>query len=349
MRLPDGRQVPVAMDQSRGGYGFWDSAGRWILLSSILNNSQSHGYQPQYAASPDDESPSSSAGARAGSSRGGGGGFLSIVGLLVLAFLIFGGISAFRMAGASRPRAGSPAHLAAALGNKPPPAPEPGQKLSPLESWKRLEPGAFVTLSDQQAIEDSQKRGQGVRGIDYSVEQVGIATDFDGFATWVFAFLNDGHQKLLLMVKGNDAHVEHRVYYATEDFRPAKRENVLVRGDRWLFAASSDGLQPKVSHLQYAAEIPYSIGRHELLYIRKDHGERHCEYTEKPPVPGLGSLVATVVEYSTSDSTENPELLILEIATAKNKTGEVALYLGCPVRESEVDIVKASGAGSYYA
>ncbi len=331
------------MDQSRGGYGFWDSAGKWMLISSILNNNQSHGYQPQYAAAPDGGSSASSESARAKSS--GGGGFLSVLGLLILALLIFGGIYVFRMGRSPRPGRSPSAHLAAALGKKAPQA-VPDEKLSPLESWKRLEPGAFVTLSDQQAIEDSQKRGQGVRGIDYTVEQTGIATDFDGFATWVFAFLNDGHKKLLLMVKGDDAHIEHRVYYATEDFRPAKRENVIARGDRWLFEAHPEGQQQKVSHLQYAAAIPYSVGRSEHLYLRKDHGERHCEYTEKPTVPGLGLLVSTVVEYSTSDPTENPELLILEIATAKNKTGEVALYLGCPVRESEVDIVEATRTGS---
>jgi hypothetical protein len=199
-----------------------------------------------------------------------------------------------------------------------------------------------VTLSDQQAIEDSQKRGQGVRGIDYAVEQVGVAKDFDGFATWVLANINDGHQKLLLMVKGDDAHVEHRVYYASEDFRAAKRENVLSRGDHWLFEEPPGGQPVQPAQLRYAAEIPYAIDGAEIVYVRKDHGERHCEYSEKPDLAGLGAQVATVAEYSTSDPTDNPELLILEIAAARSKTGEVTLYLGTPVRASEVDIVKTA-------
>lgn len=202
--------------------------------------------------------------------------------------------------------------------------------------------GSFVTLSDTQALEDARARGLGLRGIDYKVESVGVAKDLEGFATWVFVHLDDGHQRLLLMVKGDESHIDHRVYHATEDFRPAKREAVVNRGDTWLFEAPADERNVRPSHLHYAAEIPYSLDGQDLLYVRKEHGERHGEYTERPGLGGLGAMVATVAEYSTSDPTDNPELLALEIATVKNKTGEISLYLGCPIRASEANIVKAA-------
>ncbi|RYD69851.1 MAG: hypothetical protein EOP84_27680 [Verrucomicrobiaceae bacterium] len=213
---------------------------------------------------------------------------------------------------------------------------------NPLDDWVNLPPGSFVTLTDAQALEDSQKRGSGLRGIDYKVESIGVVKDFEGFATWVLAHLDDGHQKLLLMVKGDETHVDHRVYYATEDFRPAKRENVVNRGDTWLFEPPEEGQPVRPAHLRYTAEIPYTIEGQELLYVRKEHGERHGEFTEKPGFSGLGDQVATVVEYFTTDPTDNPELLILEIATANSKTGEVSMYFGCPIRASEASIVKAA-------
>jgi hypothetical protein len=51
--------------------------------------------------------------------------------------------------------------------------------------------------------------------------------------------------------------------------------------------------------------------------------------------------VATVVEYSSRNDTENPELLVLEIGAANRSTGEVSLYLGCPILASEVSLTQA--------
>ena len=183
-----------------------------------------------------------------------------------------------------------------------------------------------------------------MRGIDYTVENVGIAKDFDGFATWVLATLYDGHQRLLFMVKGDETHMEHRVYHASEDFRPARREAVMARGDHWLFETPASSKNFDAGKLRYATEIPYAASGTDLHYLRKDHGERHCDYSEKPVVSGFGSLVATLAEYATSEATDNPELLIVEIATSKSKTGEVSLYFGTPVRASEVDIVRTASA-----
>jgi hypothetical protein len=338
VRRPDGGYSPVYTDQSRGGAGFFDGAGQWILLSALMNSGNRGGYQPQYA--PGTEAAVSADGRTDGTAqaadarRSSGGGVLAFIGLLIFALLVAGGIFIYRMSRAPRP--GEKADAMKPL------AAQAAAPRTALDPWLALQPGSFITLSDQQAIEDSQKRGAGVQGIDYTVENVGIATDFDGFATWVLATLYDGHQRLLFMVKGDEAHMDYRVYHASEDFRPARREAVMSRGDHWLFERPASSANFDAAKLRYATEIPFSTGGTELHYLRKDHGERHCEYTEKPVVSGFGSLVATIAEYATSDPTDNPELLILEIATAKSKTGEVSLFFGTPVRASEVEIVRSA-------
>jgi len=344
VRQPDGRYSSVYDDQSRGGSGFFNSAGQWILIAALMNSGNRGGYQPQYAAPAanaavaEDGSPVAGGNA-AQAPRRGGGGALTFIGLLFLAVLVIAGIYLYRMSRAPRPGQ-KPGSMNAAFGKTP--RSEPAAPRTALDPWLALQPGSFITLSDQQAIEDSQKRGGGVQGIDYTVENVGIATDFDGFATWVLATLYDGHQRLLFMVKGDETHLEQRVYHASEDFRPARREAVMARGDHWLFEKPATSANFDAAKLRYATDIPYSADGTDLHYLRKDHGERHCEYTEKPVVSGFGSLVATIAEYATSAPTDNPELLVLEIATSKSKTGEVSLYFGALVRASEVEIVRTT-------
>jgi hypothetical protein len=69
-----------------------------------------------------------------------------------------------------------------------------------FEQWASVAPGSFITLSDAQALQDSKDRGQGLNPIDYTVESVAVAKDSEGFGSWALTSLNDGHQKLMLMV-----------------------------------------------------------------------------------------------------------------------------------------------------
>ncbi len=355
MRLPNGQYAPVYRDQSRGGYGFWDSVGNWVLLSAIMNSANRSAYQPYYPPNTEAGAPAANPQGTAIPAPGYQGGYdaprrqsssgigsvLAVIGLIVIAVLVSAGMYMHRSGSNLRPRP-LDARFTPPSRRGPVPPPMPGSGSSPLDQWLHLPPGSFVTLTDQQALEDSQKRGTGLHGIDYKVESIGVVKDIEGLATWVLAHLDDGHQKLLLMVKGDETHIDHRVYYASEDFRPAKRENVVNRGDTWLFEPPAEGQPVRPANLRYTAEIPYSIGGQELLYVRKEHGERHGDYTERPGFAGLGAQVATVVEYLTTDPTDNPELLVLEIATANQKTGEISVYLGCPIRASEANIVKAA-------
>jgi hypothetical protein len=190
-------------------------------------------------------------------------------------------------------------------------------------------------------MEDSQKRGEGFTGIRYAVEGSALAEDSEGFGAWAMLTLNDHHQKLLLVVKSVDNEIDHRIYYPSDDFHPARREDVVKRGDVWLFEAPETPNDFDPADLQYTAEIVQKTQAGELAYVRKTEGERHAEYSETPARSGVQDLIATIVEYSTSGSTENPELMVLEIGAASRRTGEVTLYLGCPIRESEIDVLKA--------
>jgi hypothetical protein len=226
-------------------------------------------------------------------------------------------------------------------GSTNPSVPMSKNKPTNLDNWINLEPGAFVTLSDQQALQDSKDRGEGLKGIDYKVESLAVAKDSEGFGTWVLINLNDGHQKLLLMVKGVDDFVDHRVYYESPEFRPDRREDVIARGDTWLFENGDSASPNAAASLHYAREINYSANGSEVRYVLKDQGERHADFKEKPSLSGASNLVVTIVEYSTGDPTDNPEMLVLEIGITSRRTGEVSLYFGCAINPSELDIVRA--------
>jgi len=338
--LPNGGYAPIYYDSAHQGYGFWNTAGQWMMWSAIMNSGHNNsygagyggGYGPGYANSRNDS------------------GFSTLFGLLIIGGIIVAAIYIYRKHNneISSSLDQNPApdsfsaftpHSSAASGAS---ASAPIRRPAILAPWLHFPAGSFITLSDNQSMEDSQKRGEGFQGIRFAVESTIVADDTEGFGTWVMLRLNDGHQRLRLVVKAVDNEMDHRLYYASEDFRAARREEVIRRGDTWLFEAPEDENNFEAADLFYAAEIIQTDGDRVITYVRKDQGERHANVTETPNPLGLNAQIATIVEYSTSDTTANPELMLLEIGAATRRTGEVALYVGCPIRESEIDILKAA-------
>jgi len=334
--LPNGGYAPIYYDSAHQGYGFWNAAGQWMMWSAIMNSGHNNyyygsgyggGYGPGYAPYRQSSSilPTLF-------------GLLIIGGIVVAAIYIHrqhsGEISSW-LDGNPQPDILSP---------NPVPVIHhaPARRSVLLAPWLQFPPGSFITLSDNQSMEDSQKRGEGFHGIRFAVESTIVADDTEGFGAWVMVQLNDNHQRLMLVVKAVDNALDHRIYYANEDFHPARREEVVRRGDTWLFEAPEDANNFEAADLRYAAEIVQTLGERVVTYVRKDQGERHANATETPNPLGLTQQIATIVEYATSDATDNPELLVLEIGAASRRTGEITLYLGCPIRESEIDILKAA-------
>ncbi len=337
---PPGRYAPIYYDSNQRGYGFWNDLGKWVVLDSILNSHRG-GYaqqsqQPYSSPGPIHSGSTAPVSRTASSSSGFGMGFIVI--LLILAACVW---LYFRYSAMKSPlTGGNPGAISPDLVPRSASS-TPASKPSTMESWMNLAPGAFVTLSDAQALQDSKDRGEGLKGIDYQVESLAVAKDSEGFGTWVLVSLNDNHQKILLMVKGVDQELDYRAYYQSPEFRPDRREEVIARGDTWLFEGAEMASPNAAGSLRYAREINYSNNGNEVRYLLKGQGERHADYNEKPSLSGMNDMVVTVVEYATGDPTDNPEMLILEIGVASRRTGEVNLFFGCPITQSEVDIVKA--------
>ena len=341
--LPGGGYASVYYDPFHRNYGYWDSFGHWVMWTALLNsgganryyyydNPGSGYYRPTYASSS-------------------GSSFLSVIfGLMLLGVLIAIGMYLYYKHAAevadqyqTQPAYGGgyavPAPtppISMSISHTPPP-----RRSASLAPWLNFPPNSFIVLSDSQSMADSQKRGQGYKGIRYAVEGTATADDSEGFGTWAFITLNDQHQKLLLMVKSVDEAIDYRIYYVNEDFTPARREDVIRRSDLWLFEPPQDENNFDPADLLYSAEIVRQTDAGELVYVRKPQGERQAAYKETPPRSGATDLVATIVEYSTAEATDNPELLVLEIGAESRRTGEVTLYLGCPIKESEIDVLKA--------
>ena len=349
--LPNGGYAPIYYDSAHQGYGFWNAAGQWMMWSAIMNSGGHNnyyygsGYGPGYGGGYGGYGPGYAAPYPHHSSI-----FPTLIGLLILGGIVVAAIYIYRK---------HSQEIASSLDMNPQPdafstyststvhpmtssTPPPARRPASLAPWLHFPPGSFITLSDSQSMEDSQKRGEGFQGIRFAVESTLVADDTEGFCSWVMVQLNDNHQRLMLVVKAVDNAIDHRIYYANEDFHPARREEVVRRGDTWLFEAPADENNFEAADLRYAAEIVQTIDERVITYVRKDQGERHANATETPNPLGLMQQIATLVEYATSDATENPELLVLEIGAASRRTGEITLYLGCPIRESEIDILKAT-------
>jgi len=351
--MPDGRYASIYWNPAYHTYGFWDSLGHWMMWNAILNGGARNYYYY-------DSGPGYGGGGYYGNSgyygqpgvymHARGSSILpAAIGMVVIFTLIALGMyfyyqhaaevsEHYAMENAAYPSyAPAPTPPASMSVQRPPPM----RRSVNLQPWLNFPPGSFITLSDAQSKEDSQKRGQGFNGIRYAVETHAVADDTEGFATWVLIGLNDQYQKLLLMVKSVDEAIDYRVYYANEQFRPARREEVIKRGDLWLFEPPQDENNFEPADLHYTAEISQKTDAAELVYVRKEQGERHADYVETPNRSGARDLVATIVEYSTADQTDNPELMILEIGSASRRTGEVNFYVGCAIDPAEVDVLKA--------
>jgi len=212
--------------------------------------------------------------------------------------------------------------------------------------WQSIKPQSIITISDAQGIQDSMRRGLGVRGIDYTVQSIARCQQLNGLSCHLLFTLADSEQTTFLMAKIVDGLVDLSLYFEPPDLQAGTRPEFLDRGMHWLFQAPAnpDSFQP--SDLRYTQtirqEVPVASGGApvELIYMLKTQGELQCNYSETPARAGLEKpLLATVVEYRTSQATENPEFLILETGEQRSQNSFVRFFLGCPVRSTEVDVL----------
>lgn len=213
--------------------------------------------------------------------------------------------------------------------------------------WFALKPRSVITISDAQAIRDSMRRGQGVRGIDYTVRSVERCDHVDGLCTHLFLNLEDSEQSTVLLVKVVDGLVDLFLYFEPQDLAGGRREELLDRGMYWLFREPPNPERFEPMDLRYAPALSQRVASEagdgatrEVVYRMKSQGEIQSHHGETPARQGVASrLLATVVEYQAESPAENPEFLILEVGENRSRQSFVRFYQGCALMHSEVDVL----------
>jgi hypothetical protein len=218
-------------------------------------------------------------------------------------------------------------------------------KTNPAD-WKAVKPKSIVTVSDAQGIQDSMRRGLGVRGLDYTVRSVARFEQLDGLSTHLLFTLDDAEQAAFLLVKMVDDLVDLTLYFEPPGLSGGERTDLLARGMHWLFQAPADPNSFDPSELRYTTSLMQTVPGAadapplELLYALKPQGELQCHYSESPARAGLpAQMLATLVEYRCEQPAENPEFLILEVGEERSRRSFLRFFLGCPIRLSEVDVL----------
>jgi len=216
-------------------------------------------------------------------------------------------------------------------------------KATPAD-WFKVKPNSIITVSDAQAIQDSMKRGKGVRGIDYTVKTVVRMDQLEGLSTHLLFTLDDPEQAVYLLVKIVDNDVDLYLYFPVPGLDPGSRPELLDRGMLWLFQEPADPNHYSPEELRYSMTVRQTIdndkGQTEVIYNEKGQGELQCKYQETPVRTGMPrELFATVVEYHVVQPVENPEFLILEVGEQRGPQSNVQFLLGCQIKLSEVDVL----------
>jgi hypothetical protein len=216
-------------------------------------------------------------------------------------------------------------------------------KATPAD-WFIVKPKSVITVSDAQGIQDSMKRGKGVRGIDYTVRTVARMDQLEGLSTHLFFTLDDPEQAVNLLVKIVDNAVDLFLYFPVPGLEPGGRRDLLDRGMLWLFQEPSDPNNYTPEELRYSMTVRQTVEKDgsqvEVIYNEKGQGELQCKYQETPPRSGMKQdLLATVVEYRAVKPVENPEFLVLEVGEQQGPQSYVQFFLGCPIKLSEVDVL----------
>ena len=349
----NGNSYPVYYDYGHGGYGYW-AGNRWtaydvmrdaVMLNALMGQRNysyggGPGYGYDYGSRPAYYSNHSS-----------GGGFFA--GLVVIIILVIGAVIVVKVirsmaAGRRDPfQGGGSSRLNVATGAATPPA--RNLSTSPMDKsksadWLAVRPNSIVTVSDAQGIQDSMKRGQGVRGIDYTVRTIARMKQLDGLSTHLLFTLHDEEQETYLLVKIVDDLIDLGLYFQVPSLEPGSRKDMVDRGALWLFQEPQNPNSFDPAELRFTTSIRQTVpkeggGDEEVFYTIKAQGELQCEYHETPPRSGMADGLATVVEYRADQQVENPEFLILETGDRQGKSSYLQFFLGCPVKFSEIDVL----------
>jgi hypothetical protein len=209
--------------------------------------------------------------------------------------------------------------------------------------WKGINPGSTITLKDKQSIEDSMEKGYGMKGMDYMVEAVYRLKELNGLAQWNLFLLDDPEERIWVMAKIIEQEIDLRVYFEHPQFEPGNRKDMVDQEILWLFTEPDNPVNFQYNDLKFSDFLEIEEDNEDtLIYRQKGFNEMHCECEILTVSTGNKDTIATIVEYQTKQTCENPELLLFELGGQSRKEGGlIRLMLGCNLRPTEIDVLEA--------
>jgi hypothetical protein len=213
--------------------------------------------------------------------------------------------------------------------------------------WEDIKPGSVVVVNDAQAMLEALKRGLDAEGgVNYEIKRVLRLKELNSLATWILLKL-EGIDEIWFMVKIVGREVDHRIYFEVPEFTPGNRADMIAREMYWLFEDPGPDWQEAYNDLKYSGIInidtdPGGQGQAtKTTYQQKPFGEMHSRCSELPKQPASDEYLATLVEYSSADGTDNPELLILELGGEEaQEGGYIMMMLGCAASTADLRVFK---------
>ena len=230
----NGTYHSVYTDSSRGGTGFWDQYGHWILINSLLNSGNRN---VTYVYPPSDTS-SSAYPQRQEQKRG-----LGFFGILFLLLVLAGiGVGIFFLIKAMTHRPGKSSEQET---TNPTPEVKPQMSSQQTDSslpefWENIKPGSTALLSDEESLTDNIKNGKGPTPQEYAIKSIQTLTEIRDIGKWIAFHLDGAQGRLLLIAKIVDADMALRVYYPAPEFPAGTRTSLIEKDVKWLFQPPED-------------------------------------------------------------------------------------------------------------
>jgi hypothetical protein len=213
--------------------------------------------------------------------------------------------------------------------------------------WQDIKPASVVVLNDAQAMVEALKQGLDADGgLNYNVKRILRLGELNRLAEWLMLKL-EGADEVWLMVKIVGQEVDLRIYFEVPEFVTGNRADMIANQMYWLFEDPGPNWQSTYHDLRYINIInidqaaPGGGPATKTSYQQKPFGELYARCSEQPKPPESDEYLATVVEYSATDKTDNPEMLILELGGEDGQQGGyIMMMLGCSVNAADVRVFK---------
>ncbi len=222
-------------------------------------------------------------------------------------------------------------------------------KTSP-EFWRKLGKDSVITLSDEEALDEAMEKGEGLKGVDYLITKKKVIRYEDKVIEWYIFEIEGDDEVCWFMVKIVGQEMDLRVYYRPDGFDPGSRAELVENGFVWLFEPPEDEDDFVPGDLEYAKypDVPPVDDEEEKVnYVAKQPGPLFARYKSYPGSSSDPSFI-TVVEYSSEEDCNDPEMLVLEEGGLDEDGdpaphgGWVTILLGTPLDFNEVDALDAT-------